>query len=193
MLEEYKVLATGNKVASHELTIDSAATIHIEVSVEHVKEWVTPRAACKNRTMCENRTVHSSKFDTEFCDFMSFSLASSEFRAISTYEKALKLNREYNVSPSDVAKVLPISRQAIYRANVSASKNRDLAVVGRPCKLNAEEMNMYIRIVNDSLDENKEITYEEAQRLVIFYFLNFAHKCLKNCSILQISGTKAMD
>jgi hypothetical protein len=42
MLEEYKVLATGNKVASHELTIDSAATIHIEVSVEHVKEWVTP-------------------------------------------------------------------------------------------------------------------------------------------------------
>jgi 2-polyprenyl-6-methoxyphenol hydroxylase-like FAD-dependent oxidoreductase len=97
---------------------------------------------------------------------MSFSLVTSDIRTLSPHGKALKIIEEHDVTKTAAARALPLSRYAIIRAEKAKAKNRDIAAIGRPNILNTVEMNEFIQIVRKRIDEQRQITYLEAERLV---------------------------
>ena len=95
-----------------------------------------------------------------------YALATIEYRQLGTVQKAVKLIEETSCSLRNASSMVKCSPTAIRRGQIAKMKGRTVGKNGRPNKLNDVEMEAFINVIQQYIEQHLEINYNTAQRLV---------------------------
>jgi transposase len=102
-----------------------------------------------------------------------YALATTEYRQLGKVEKAVKLIEDQACSYREASSLVKISHSSVARGLIAKGKGRTIGKNGRPNKLNVDEMEAFIEIAHQYIEQHLEINYDTAQRLVIISFTQY--------------------
>lgn len=92
--------------------------------------------------------------------------ATSDFRNQNKHEKAAELHFITGCTYEEAGEAFGVSKAAVFRARKALEKGRDAGKNGRPNRMSAEIMELYMEKVEFWLDLYEEITYAKAIEMV---------------------------